>query len=151
MALELADIFSQYGPAYRQKYADRLLPSHRRAMRATPALAAQVQVLSSAAHQPWVARPTPARSATRPNTATTPAATATAQNARTTKLRNGWSNSRIFCCQSLTSCSLSPCPPPCAQSPAVTRRLSMTCSSVLPRLQHSIWLRIPALSADNSA
>jgi hypothetical protein len=46
MALELADIFSQYGPAYRQKYADRLLPSHRRAMRAieqcrTPALGGQ--------------------------------------------------------------------------------------------------------------
>ncbi|MCX6037521.1 MAG: IS91 family transposase [Chloroflexi bacterium] len=47
MALELADIFRQYGPAYRQKYADRLLPSHRRAMRAieqcrTPALGGQV-------------------------------------------------------------------------------------------------------------
>ena len=34
MALELADIFRQYGPAYRQKYAARLLPSHRQAMRA---------------------------------------------------------------------------------------------------------------------
>jgi hypothetical protein len=47
MALELADIFRQYGPAYRQKYADHLLPSHRRAMRAiercrTPALGGQV-------------------------------------------------------------------------------------------------------------
>ena len=46
MALELADIFRQYGPAYRQKYAARLLPSHRRAMRAieqcrTPALGGQ--------------------------------------------------------------------------------------------------------------
>jgi hypothetical protein len=46
MALELADIFRQYGPAYRQKYANRLLPSHRRAMRAieqcrTPALGGQ--------------------------------------------------------------------------------------------------------------
>ncbi len=38
MGLELADIFRQYGPADRQKYSDRLLPSHRRAMRATPAL-----------------------------------------------------------------------------------------------------------------
>src|SRR5512143_4362666 len=34
MALELADIFRQYGPAYRQKYANKLLPSHRQAMRA---------------------------------------------------------------------------------------------------------------------
>jgi hypothetical protein len=32
--LELADIFRQYGPAYRQKHAPRLLPSHQRAMRA---------------------------------------------------------------------------------------------------------------------
>ena len=46
MALELADIFRQYGPAYRQKYAERLLPSHRQVMRAieqcrTPALGGQ--------------------------------------------------------------------------------------------------------------
>jgi len=46
VALELADIFRQYGPVYRQKYASRLLPSHRRAMRAieqcrTPALGGQ--------------------------------------------------------------------------------------------------------------
>lgn len=34
MRLELADIFRQYGPAYRRKYAPRLLPSHQRAMRA---------------------------------------------------------------------------------------------------------------------
>lgn len=32
MALELADILREYGPAYRQKYAGRLLPSHRQAM-----------------------------------------------------------------------------------------------------------------------
>jgi hypothetical protein len=47
VALELADIFRQYGPAYRQKYASKLLPSHRQAMRAiehcrTPALGGQV-------------------------------------------------------------------------------------------------------------
>jgi hypothetical protein len=47
MALELANIFHQYGPAYRQKYAARLLPSHRQAMRAiercrTEALGGQV-------------------------------------------------------------------------------------------------------------
>jgi hypothetical protein len=46
VALELADIFRQYGPAYRQKYAQHLLPSHRRAMCAieqcrTPALGGQ--------------------------------------------------------------------------------------------------------------
>lgn len=34
MALELADIFREYGDAYRQKYAIKLLPSHRQAMRA---------------------------------------------------------------------------------------------------------------------
>ena len=47
MGLELADIFRQYGPAYRQKYADQILPSHRQAMRAieqcrTEALGGQV-------------------------------------------------------------------------------------------------------------
>jgi Putative transposase/Transposase zinc-binding domain len=47
VALELADIFRQYGPAYRQKYATKLLPSHRQAMRAiehcrTEALGGQV-------------------------------------------------------------------------------------------------------------
>lgn len=34
MALELADIFHTFGPAYRQKYAAKLLPSHGQAMRA---------------------------------------------------------------------------------------------------------------------
>lgn len=52
MALELADIFRQYGTAYRQKYAARLLPSHRRAMRAivrcrTEALGGQVYSCSA--------------------------------------------------------------------------------------------------------
>lgn len=47
MGLELADIFRQYGPAYRAHFADRLLPSHRRVMRAveqcrTEALGGQV-------------------------------------------------------------------------------------------------------------
>jgi hypothetical protein len=32
MALELADIFRQFGATYRQKYADKLLPSHRQAI-----------------------------------------------------------------------------------------------------------------------
>ena len=32
MAVELADIFRAYGLAYREKYADHLLPSHRQAM-----------------------------------------------------------------------------------------------------------------------
>jgi hypothetical protein len=52
MALELADIFRQYGPAYRQKYANKLLPSHRQAMGAiercrTPALGGQVYVCTA--------------------------------------------------------------------------------------------------------
>jgi hypothetical protein len=47
VGLELADIFRQYGPAYRQKYAAHLLPSHYQAMRAiercrTEALGGQV-------------------------------------------------------------------------------------------------------------
>jgi hypothetical protein len=47
VGLELADIFRQYGPAYRQKYSDQILPSHRQAMRAieqcrTEALGGQV-------------------------------------------------------------------------------------------------------------
>jgi hypothetical protein len=29
----LAEIFRQYGPAYRARYGDRMLPSHQRAMR----------------------------------------------------------------------------------------------------------------------
>jgi hypothetical protein len=32
MELELADLFREYGAAYRNKYADKLLPSHRQAM-----------------------------------------------------------------------------------------------------------------------
>ena len=32
MALELADLFREYGADYRKKYADKLLPSHRQAM-----------------------------------------------------------------------------------------------------------------------
>ena len=47
MGLELADIVRRYGPAYCQKYGDRLLPSHHRALRAieqcrTEALGGQV-------------------------------------------------------------------------------------------------------------
>jgi hypothetical protein len=47
VALELADIFRQYGPAYRQKYASRMPANHLKAMRAieqcrTPALGGQV-------------------------------------------------------------------------------------------------------------
>ena len=47
MGLELADIFRQYAPAYRQKHAAKLLPSHRQAMHAiqrcrTEALGGQV-------------------------------------------------------------------------------------------------------------
>jgi len=47
VALELADIFRRYGPAYRQKHSAKLLPSHRQAMRAiercrTAALGGQV-------------------------------------------------------------------------------------------------------------
>ena len=47
MALELAEIFRRYGPAYRQKYANKLLSSHRQAMHAiercrTEALGGQV-------------------------------------------------------------------------------------------------------------
>lgn len=34
MALELADLFRRYGPAYRKKHAHHLLPNHRTAMRA---------------------------------------------------------------------------------------------------------------------
>jgi predicted RNA-binding Zn-ribbon protein involved in translation (DUF1610 family) len=45
--LELADIFRTYGPAYRARFSDKMLPSHRRAMRAiercrTPALGGHV-------------------------------------------------------------------------------------------------------------
>jgi hypothetical protein len=47
VALELADIFRQYGPQYRQKYASRMPASHLKAMRAveqcrTEALGGQV-------------------------------------------------------------------------------------------------------------
>jgi len=47
VAIELADIFQRYGPAYRARYGPRLPPSHRQAMRAieqcrTAALGGQV-------------------------------------------------------------------------------------------------------------
>lgn len=47
--LEMADIFRQYRPAYCEKYGDRMLPSHKRAMDdiincRTPALGGQVYV-----------------------------------------------------------------------------------------------------------
>lgn len=52
MALELADIFRQYGPAYRQQYASRMPASHLKAMRAieqcrTEALGGQVYVCTA--------------------------------------------------------------------------------------------------------
>ena len=50
--IELADIFRRYGPAYRAKFGDQLLPSHRHVMWATPALAAQVQVLNTVGRKP---------------------------------------------------------------------------------------------------
>ncbi len=28
--LELADIFQEYGPAYQEKYGDRMLPNHKK-------------------------------------------------------------------------------------------------------------------------
>ncbi len=52
MGVELADIFRRYGAAYRQKYADHILPSHRQAMSAiercrTEALGGQVYACPS--------------------------------------------------------------------------------------------------------
>src|SRR5512147_1819892 len=52
VALELADIFCQYGPAYRQKYASRIPITHLKAMRAieqcrTEALGGQVYVCTA--------------------------------------------------------------------------------------------------------
>jgi len=52
MALELAHVFQQFGPAYRQKHASKILPSHRQAMRAiehcrTEVLGGQVYVCSA--------------------------------------------------------------------------------------------------------
>jgi hypothetical protein len=52
VALELADIFRQYGPAYRQKYASRMPANHLKAMRAieqcrTEALGGQVYVCTA--------------------------------------------------------------------------------------------------------
>lgn len=52
MAIELAKIFRQYGPAYRQKYANRMPVSHLRAMQAieqcrTEALGGQVYICTA--------------------------------------------------------------------------------------------------------
>jgi len=52
VALELADIFQEFGAAYRQKHTRRILPSHRQAMRAiercrTEALGGQVYVCAA--------------------------------------------------------------------------------------------------------
>jgi len=50
--VELAEVFRRYGPAYRAKFGDKLLPSHRQAMRAiehcrTPALGGHVYTCPS--------------------------------------------------------------------------------------------------------
>ncbi|MGQ0605252.1 MAG: IS91 family transposase [Anaerolineales bacterium] len=55
MGLELADIVRRYGPAYRDHFGARLLPSHRRALRAiaqcrTPALGGQVVTCAHCNH-----------------------------------------------------------------------------------------------------
>ena len=55
MSLELADIFRQYGPAYRARDGERLLPSHQRVMRAieqcrTAALGGQVYACGQCDH-----------------------------------------------------------------------------------------------------
>ena len=55
MALELADIFRQYGLAYRERYGAQILPSHHTVMRAiehcrTEALGGQVYVCPQCGH-----------------------------------------------------------------------------------------------------
>jgi hypothetical protein len=58
VGVELADIFRLYGPTYRQKYTDQLLPSHRQAMRAieqcrTEALGGQVYTCPECGEQQY--------------------------------------------------------------------------------------------------
>jgi len=58
VGLELADIFRQYGPAYRQKFSDQILPSHLQAMGAieqcrTEALGGQVYTCPECAEQQY--------------------------------------------------------------------------------------------------
>ena len=55
MALELADIFREYGPAYRERYGEKMLPRHRTVMRAiehcrTEALGGQVYNCPNCGH-----------------------------------------------------------------------------------------------------
>jgi len=102
VGLELADIFRQYGPAYRQKYAAHLLPSHRQAMRAiehcrTQALGGQVFACPACGEIRYSyhsSRRTSGRCA----------AIAIAPSASTNKPRTGWNSNKDCSYPSLTSC-----------------------------------------------
>jgi hypothetical protein len=67
MGLELAEVLRQHGAAYRRKYADRIFPSHRQAMRA----------IENAALRLWAGRCTFAPNAGERSTVITPAAIGT--------------------------------------------------------------------------
>lgn len=104
MALELADIFREHGASYRRKYADKLLPSHRQAMWATPALAAQVQVLNAAAPRRSAGRSLAVLPARNFNIVITPAAIAIAPNVSTNRPKPGWRFSANYSCPFLILC-----------------------------------------------
>ena len=107
MGVELADIFRQYGPAYRQKYAGHLPSQHLQAMQAietcrTEALGGQVYVCPDCEEVQYSYH--------------------SCRNRHCPKCQNenaqDWlEQQQGCCCRSPTSCSPSPCRPGCASLP----------------------------------
>jgi hypothetical protein len=94
--IELAHILRRHGPDYQAKFAERMLPSHRQAMRAiincrTEALGGHVYHCDHCDEDRYSYH--------------------SCRNRHCPKLSNGWANSRISCYRCLTFCSPSPCLP----------------------------------------
>ena len=96
-ALEVADIFRDYGAAWRQANAGHVSLGQLKVMSA----------IESCRTAPSAAMSRAVRTAPIRRSPTTPAAIGTAQNARVQRPSNGWPNARPTCwrCRIITSCS----------------------------------------------
>ena len=123
--LEVADIFRQVGPAYRQDHADALSGGQRRVMRAiercrTAALGGHVEQCDACGHQRIAFNSCRDRG--------------TARSASRWCARSGSKTGRPNCCRSSTSTSSSPCRRRSPPSRTRTRPWSTTsCSTPPPR------------------
>jgi hypothetical protein len=110
--LEVADIFRLHGPDYRTHFANRMLPSHLRAMQdieqcRTASLGGQLYYCAQCDQQRY---------------SFIPARIATAPSAKTSRPMNGSKSKRICCFPLITSWSPSPCPQSCAPSRVPIKR-----------------------------